>query len=223
MGFKMKRTAFTMIELTIVIVVIGILAAIALPRVERDIRQEAGDNILSAIRYTQHMALMDDVTDPRNNDWQRSFWRFGFQKCNDNGYFYTVSSDKNRGGNIDAGEEAVDPVNGLSLNGDNGLDCMKTVHDGSSPNIFITKKYGISFPNGVTFSNCGTSTGNYIGFDHMGRPHRGFTASGSPDYATVLHTDCRITLKFDDTSIEDLLITVEKQTGHTFINDQTDS
>ena len=223
MGFKMKRTAFTMLELTMVIVVIGILAALALPRVERDIRQEAGDNLLSAIRYTQHMALMDDVTDPRVTNWQRAFWRFGFQKCSDNGYFYTISSDESREGNIDAGEEAVDPINGLSLNGNNGLDCMKTVQDGSSPNIFITKKYGISFPNGVTFSNCGASTGNYIGFDHMGRPHRGFTGSTTADYSTVLQSDCTITLKFDDTDIEDLVIIVEKQTGHTFISGQEDS
>lgn len=222
----MNKKAFTMLELIMVIVVMGILAAIAIPRVERDIRQEAGDNILSAIRYTKHMALMDDVTDPRYNDWQRSFWRFGFQKCSDNGYFYTVSSDESREGNIDAGEEAVDPINGFKLNGNNALDCMKAVHDGSSPNIFITKKYGISSPSGVTFSNCGTSTANYIGFDHMGRPHRGFSGSSgssTPDYSTVLHTDCTITLKFDDTSIEDIVITVEKQTGHSFINGQIDS
>ena len=222
----MKKTAFTMLELTMVIVVLGILAALALPRLESDIRQDAGDNMLSAIRYTQHMALMDDVTDPRNDDWQRSFWRFGFQKCNDNGYFYTISSDKSREGNIDDGEEAVDPINGLKLNGMNGSDCMNTVQTGSSPNIFITKKYGISFPDGVTFANCGSTAGRYIGFDHMGRPHRGFAGnngSDTPDYASVLHTDCTITLKFDDTDIEDLVIIIEKQTGHAYINGQPDS
>ena len=224
----MKRAAFTMVELTMVIVIIGILAALALPRMERDIRQEAGDNILSAIRHAQHMALMDNVTDPRYDNWQRSFWRFGFQKCSDNGYFYTISSDKNREGNIDSGEEAVDPLNGLKFNGSNTSECTKSVQDGSSPNIFITKKYGIPFvtssgDSGVTFNNCGASTAKYIGFDHMGRPHRGFTASSTPDYATLVHADCTITFKFEDSSIEDLVITVEKQTGHAFINGQSDS
>jgi len=49
----MKHSAFTMIELVLVIVVLGILAALAMPRLERDLRQEAKDNLLSAIRYTQ--------------------------------------------------------------------------------------------------------------------------------------------------------------------------
>jgi prepilin-type N-terminal cleavage/methylation domain-containing protein len=71
----MKRSAFTMIELVMVIVVLGILAALAIPRLDSDIRQRSGDNILSAIRFTQQMALMDDVTDPRHSDWQRTFWR----------------------------------------------------------------------------------------------------------------------------------------------------
>lgn len=222
----MKRTAFTMLELVFVIVVIGILAALALPRMERDIRQEAGDNILSAIRHTQHMALMDDVTDPRYNDWQVSFWRFGFQKCSDNGYFYTISSDENRTGDITPGDEAIDPMNGLKYNGEKTSDCMSTIHDGSTPNIFITKKHGIPSTtsdgrSGVTFSNCGSS--DYIGFDHMGRTHGGFEGSTTPDYSSVLHTDCTITLKFEDTSIEDLIITVEKQTGHAFIIGQEDS
>jgi len=61
-----NKSAFTMIELILVIVVLGILAALAMPRVDRDSRQEAADNILSAIRYTQHLALMDNKTNPRS-------------------------------------------------------------------------------------------------------------------------------------------------------------
>ena len=64
-----------------VIVVLGILAALALPRMERDYRQEAGDNILSAIRFAQHNALMDNVTEPSDAQWQRKFWRFGVRTC----------------------------------------------------------------------------------------------------------------------------------------------
>lgn len=215
-----------MIELVMVIVVLGILAAMALPRMERDIRQEAGDNILSAIRYTQHMALMDNVTDPRNSDWQKSFWRFGVRTClNAEGdVFYYVGSDENRGGNIDDVEAAVDPLSGKIMLGAAGTTCASGVNNNASPNIFITKKYGIQNTN--MFTNCGggdADAARYVGFDHLGRPHTGFSASGSPDYSSILTADCNLRFQFADTDIDDLVITIEKQTGHAFIVGQPDS
>ena len=213
-----------MIELTMVIVVLGILAALALPRMERDIRQEAGDNILSAIRYTQHMALMDNVTDPRYNDWQRAFWTFGFEGCSDDGIFYYIASDEDREGDFDAGEEAVDPINGLSFMGDNGKPCESDLsgHTNVSPNIFITKKFGISEGNYAWSGGC-SGTAKYIGFDYLGRPHRGYATSSSPDYSSILTDDCTLTLTFDASGIDPLVITIEKQTGHAFIVGQPDS
>ena len=75
---KQNRQAFTMLELVIVITVLGILAALAIPRMQRDLRQEAADNLVSAIRYTQHLAMMDDKTDPGNSMWQRRYWHIRF-------------------------------------------------------------------------------------------------------------------------------------------------
>lgn len=215
-----------MIELTMVIVVLGILAALALPRMERDIRQEAGDNILSAIRYTQHMALMDNVTDPRNSDWQKSFWRFGVRTClNAEGdVFYYVGSDEDREGNIDNDEAAVDPINGKIMLGAAGTSCASGVNNNASLNIFITKKYGIQNTN--MFANCGggdADAARYVGFDHLGRPHTGFSGSGTPDYSSIMTADCSLTFQFADTDIDDLVITIEKQTGHAFIVGQPDS
>jgi len=218
-----KKTAFTMIELVFVIVVLGILAAMALPRLERDTRQAAADNILSAIRYTQHMALLDNVTDPTNANWQKAFWRFGFQKCNDTGVFYYIGSDKNTEGNIDGGEEAVDPLNGLSMMGSNGANCASSLaaQNNASPNIFITNKYGISNANIAWGGSC-MGAARYIGFDYLGRPHRGYTASATPDYASVLTTDCTVTLTFDGGEAP-VTIVIEKGTGHAYIQGQNDS
>ncbi len=52
--------AFTMLELIFVIVVVGILSFMAASSFQRNTVQEATDQLLSHIRYTQHLAMMDD-------------------------------------------------------------------------------------------------------------------------------------------------------------------
>ena len=142
-----QNSAFTMIELIFVIVVLGILAAMAIPRLERDLRQEAADNILSAIRHTQHLALMDNVRET-NATWQRAFWRFGFNSCSDDGIFYYIAADKNLGGGVvpSSDEAATDPLNGQNFAGQNTQPCETDTsgHTNASSNIFITKKHSIS-------------------------------------------------------------------------------
>jgi prepilin-type N-terminal cleavage/methylation domain-containing protein len=224
-----KHSAFTMLELIMVIVILGILAALAIPRMERDTRQEAADNILAAIRFTQHMALMDNVNDNRNNNWQRKFWRFGKQGCSDDGIFYYIGSDKDMGGNINTqtGEAATDPGNGMIMNGQNNEPCENDLSTQeftvpvvgtvkASSNIFLTKKYGIKENDTTMFANCpGTTATLSVGFDYMGRPHRGFESSSIPNYSTLMDTDCNLTFEFLDGS-DDLIITIEAETGRAF-------
>ena len=94
-----------MIELVFVIVVIGIIAAVALPRFDSDNTQEAMDQILSDIRYTQHLALVDNVIDPTNVQWQRAFWSIRFVGCDTKtNWYYSIGSDTDYEGNIDTKE-----------------------------------------------------------------------------------------------------------------------
>ena len=215
-----QRKAFTMLELVFVIVVLGILAALALPRMDRDLRQEAADNILSAIRYTQHLALNDDKTNPFVNNWQKALWQIRFTQSG-NTFSYTIGSNSDyTGTNIDKAESAIDPINGKYIFNQNPT---SPVND-ESPNIFITKKYGI---NNVTFNGCRgtqTTTANHIAFDHLGRPHRGVSNNGSNDYRTyVSNGDCTITFTFESTGINPLVINIAQETGYAFIVGQEDS
>jgi len=90
-----------MLELVFVIVVLGILTALAIPRLDRDLRQEAADNLLSAVRYTQHLALLDNRHTFNSAVWQKSFWTIRFQA---DGSFYTVSSNIDYNTNVDKNE-----------------------------------------------------------------------------------------------------------------------
>ena len=210
--------AFTMIELVMVIVVIGILAALAIPRMERDNRQEAADNILSAIRYTQHLALIDDKTDPFDGNWQQKLWMIQF--FGGNNAYYIIGSDTNKNGSISKTESAIDPANGKYMHNTGGF--AAAAANNESPNIFLGHKYGIN-----AVSNSGGCTSKHIAFDHLGRPFSGLrvtptgTLAGN-DYAKYMTDDCNLTFSF--TGGEDnLTIIIPKETGYAYIADQPDS
>lgn len=207
-----------MIELVFVIVVLGILAAMALPRMDRDLRQEAADNILSAVRYTQHLALTDDKTDPFDPNWQRKLWtiRFSTSSTKDtDAIFYTVASDMNKNGSVSKSETAIDPINGKYMYNFNG---DTTIGSDESPNIFIGKKYGIDT---ITFSG-GCSSAQHVAFDNFGRPHNGIS-SATNTYDKYMKSDCNITFGFAGSTAEPFSIIVKKETGYAYIDGQPDS
>lgn len=202
----MKRPAFTMLELVFVIVVLGILASLAIPRLERDLRQEAKDNLLSAIRYTQHLALIDDKTDPADPNWQKKLWKISFSTSADNlANFYTVSSDTNQDETVDENETAIDPANGKYM-----FTNDSTIDASESPNIFIGKKYGVI---NMTFSGGCSNDDPDIGFDHLGRPHNDIVDAEN-DYDQYMSQDCTITVDFVDDDITNLNITIATETGY---------
>jgi len=220
-----KRNAFSMIELLIVMVVIGILATYSIPRLQRDIRSEAINHILGMIRYTQNLALHDKKHSDTNTTWQRSFWRFEIQKCNNsNDLFYKIGTDINFNKGISRAESAIDPSNSKYIFWDSRKDCPKNSKDALmeqvSPNIFLTQKYGI---NGVTFScqinnNHQVNTYPYISFDNFGRPIKSWS-SYTPNYWGYVVSDCTITFTFKDTSINPFTIIVPKESGYAYLQE----
>ena len=70
----MKKSAFTMMELIFVIIVIGILSAVFIPRFGQNKLSQAANQLISNIRYTQHLALMDDEYNATNPNWYQNRW-----------------------------------------------------------------------------------------------------------------------------------------------------
>ncbi len=166
------------------------MASLAIPRMDKDLRREAKDHIISALKYTQHMALVDDKRDPFDPTWQLKLWKMSFAA---DGSSYSISSGNNF---------AVDSTDGKLI------DATAT----GSKSSRIGKKYGID---GITRSGgCG---GTLIAFDNLGRPFGAIAAGigvGSSDYANYMVGDCRFTMSFASSGIDDLVITITEETGH---------
>ena len=202
----MKHSAFTMLELIFVIVVLGILSALAMPRLERDLRQEAKDNLLSAVRYTQHLALTDDKTNPSDGNWQKKLWMIQFVQFGGK-LRYRIGADTNGGGAIDKVEAAIDPINGKYI-----YNNSTSLQSDESPNIFLGKTYGID-----SISLSGGCTSQHIAFDNLGRPFNGITTATN-DYSKYMTNDCNMTFGFASSDISDLVITIAQETGYVSAN-----
>lgn len=212
----MKKNAFTMLELVLVIVTLAILAAVTIPRLDRDLKQEAADNLLSAIRYTQHLALIDNKHKFDDPNWQKALWQIQIENCTD-GLFYTIGSDADYQGDISITEAAPDPYNGRPMFWRNTASCKNGGDTTVSDNIFITKKYGVT---GISTSG-GCVGVQHIAFDHLGRPHTGISGNGQPTYSSYMSTACIFTFSLSDG--DSIQIQIEPESGYAFIVGQPHS
>lgn len=210
----MKKLAFTMIELVFVIVVIGIITAVMLPRIDRDNVYEAAQQVISHIKYTQHLAMMDNKYDDTNVNWFKERWQITFTQCTTpDRVMYTVYSDRPAYGGLPARAEAAqDPLSRMPLYHNN---CSPTAGV-DDDKVDLEANYNISI---LDVSQCLDNAGNpiqRIGFDTLGRPFSNVsTAASSTD--TYLNNDCTITLAVDNDS--NVTITIEAETGYAHIVD----
>ena len=223
----MKKRAFTLIELIMVVLVIGILATGTSQMLKRNTRGEAINHILEMIRYTQNLALHDSKHDRTDPKWQRSFWRFQIYRCaNNSGLYYQIGTDKNFNKGIGRSETAIDPSNGKFTFWETNTSCPKnstdSLNEQVSPNIFLTQRYGI---NKVDFKSCSirkngssSSTAKHIGFDNFGRPIKSYTKSTLPDYWGHVVGDCNITFSFENKN-KPFTIIIKAESGYAYLEE----
>lgn len=215
----MKRFAFTMLELVFVIIVIGILAVLAMPNFRTNPLQQASEQLASHIRYTQHLAMVDDRFNPSNSQWYSEMWVLWVRQVADvnnggeNEWFYEIFSDRlPYNGNSTLEEEAIDPLTRETL-GNGSFD--NTVDDSRSINL--TRKFGISniiFSGGANLNN---SNLRRVSFDHLGRPHRDADPNPNANWRRFLiTTDMNITLVHPTEG--NSTISISPETGYVSIN-----
>lgn len=166
------KKAFTMMELVFVIVVIGILAAVVMPRTGSNRLNEAAIQVVSHIRYTQHLAIVDDKFDVSDADWYKERWQIMFANTAGSGntWSYMIFSDSLGGstGTPDVNEHAVNPLdNSKFLSGGYSAGNIAYNNPKATRELNIGKEYGIT---NVSFSaNCEVNS-KRIAFDYLGRP-----------------------------------------------------
>jgi prepilin-type N-terminal cleavage/methylation domain-containing protein len=202
------RRGFTFIEVIFVVVLLGILAAMAVPRLlPKDDLGLATDQVINHIRYTQHLAMVDDRYDHTNPYHQRYRWRLRFIKTSNpdfgGGWTYTIFADRSGDGNNypSLSETALDPHTGRYLSG--GFSSTLSTDDRrATEEMALTHFYQIT---DVDFDGCNQT----IVFDAIGRSY-----SQSDDSDPVLANEqCTITLTHQNG--KEATICIEPESGYT--------
>lgn len=223
------KKAFTMLELVFVIVVLGILSYMVASSFQRNPLREAADQVVMHIRYTQHLAMMDDKFDPSEQQWFMRRWALRFQQnvvfggiAHNNVWAYTIFSDipNFAGHHPDLVGMAHNPENSNQyLSG--GYDNTLNVNDARAmKTLQLATKYGVV--NVVFGGGCRADT-MFIHFDYLGRPMNSFPPAASnhpyqPPLAAwhyLLTNTCNITLT--DSGGNNIVIAIEPETGYTHI------
>ena len=231
----MKKRAFTMIELIFVIVVVGILAAIMIPKLNRNASREAANQILTHIRYTQHLAMQDDKYENFINNqsklWFKMRWGIAFNntslydeclidKPGIKTWKYNVFFDNSFKGNINSESEVANDIykSGKLLSGGwSGMstDACKKINK----ELNLGKRFGIT---SVDFKD-GCSGMQTINFDEMGRPMKVVSVTknrgAKRPYDRLLKKDCKITIT--DKRGNQTTIIIEKESGFTSIKENS--
>jgi len=215
------KKAFTMLELVFVVVVIGILAAFIIPSTKTNPLQEAAIQLISHIRYTQHLAMIDDKYDSSDSEWHKGRWQIVFSnnvKTN-NHEAYTIFSDSSGySGDPSVTEIAKNPQNDNLLMSGGYTGTVKL--DINHKSFIGMKKLNIGMSYGINdISLDGGCSYSRISFDYLGRPFTGDQKTMTGPYSAgtqrLITSVCNIIISSDTGSIT---ITIEPETGYAKIN-----
>lgn len=177
-----------MIELVFIIVVIGILAAVIIPNTRTNPLQEAAIDLLSKIRYTQHLAIVNDTFNASDPTWYQKRWAIKLDTTN---HHYSV---------VNNGVYAVDPSKSTTKYED----------------IDLNARYGVEIS--VTGTECSRNTSGVhtISFDYLGRALAGDLANATSPYngtnfGLIQSSNCNIILSSGSQSAT---INISPETGY---------
>jgi len=212
------KKSFTLIELIFIIAIMGILVATIIPKVNSNKLDEAAIQLVSHLRYTQHLAMINDKFDATDNEWYKSRWQIRFTDGTSSSHYkvaYAIFSDfvGTHSGHPETQELAKDPLSHQYITGGitNGVEY-------DDDNVFHTANLGIRFgiESIILSSSCKYYGSMRIAFDYLGRPMKGNLASDSFNSAYIasnrmVSDRCEIILKKNN---DEIIIAIEPETGY---------
>ncbi len=231
------RRGLTLIELIFVIVIIGILSAVLTPRFDRPTLTQAAHQVVSHIRYTQHLAMVDNKFNSNDAEWYQGRWQIRFKKdlvysslppnkTFNNVWTYYIFSDKSGyTHHPDIAEMARNPQNSNQFLSGGFNNILHVEDERSMKEMRLGDKYGIK---DIKFSNGCRGGINHLQFDYLGRPFNNYITTNNPYGVTsathqrLIRRRCEIDLCIvDDCSTaldnEKVIIAIEAETGYTHI------
>jgi len=215
------KKAFTMLELIFVIVVVGIISVMIAPSFQRNTLQEAADQLVSHIRYTQHLAMMDNRFDTNNANWYKTRWQIVFSETDNyanNKPSYTIYRNLDSDTAVDRSEIArnISSPDRYMTGGVTGyvnLDIRNLSQFMGTNEMNLGEEFGIT---DISLSSS-CSTGTKIAFDNIGRPIKGPLRTYSAPYVDnrMIKEACDINISTSSTEI--ITIRIEPETGYTHI------
>jgi competence protein ComGC len=200
--------AFSILELLLVLLIISILSTIFIQNSNQSNYSkidEACEQILTHLKYTRHLAMIDNRFDPTQEMWFRSRWRIKFLKCRENrGIYYTIFSDKNLKGTPNKDESIKDPLSKKWLYVSNWC----TQKEDEYAKVLLTKEFDIS---SIELSCNATSSFGEIIFDYRGKPYNKFGYDSNDAFKYALSEPCY--LKIINSKAQSRTIIIQNETG----------
>lgn len=190
------RKAFSMIELIFIIVILGIMAAVAVWYLPRTELQQASEYLINNLKYTKTLAQLDDryytMSDDTTNNtqtttqiqhWKLGMWQLQFHNTNKGtsaSNSYTVYADQAKGGTTnnfdgipnDGDIIARDPMTKNCLSGYSLSNLKSTCTDNFAKEVKLEETYQTTIDT-IQSDDCPytASSGFSILFDNVGTPY----------------------------------------------------
>jgi hypothetical protein len=216
--FQKLKKSFSILELIIVIVLIGIISSQTIYKKEKSMLNLASDKMLLYLNYTRYIAHIDNKFNINDTQWMGKLWTLKFRRCSkdSDGLYYVIYSDMSGGTAHFKKEDCLkDPLNFKYLYSTS--DCKNSFD--KSKYILLTKEFGIVK---VDVSCNTTDSLGQISFGYDGKVYSQLKSkkidnnnSNIKEYITIpVEIEERCYIKLYDKDDKFTTIMVEPKTGY---------